>query len=59
MIYQELALGPHLTVEANVMLGRSVRAGIVRRGAQRRIVAEGSSWLAHPDIRPRRRPRAD
>src|SRR5690349_16124862 len=32
MIYQELALAPHLTVEANVMLGQErVRAGLIRR----------------------------
>src|ERR1700726_118546 len=32
MIYQELALAPDLTVEANVMLGQErVRAGVIRR----------------------------
>ena len=31
MIYQELALAPHLTVEANIMLGQErVRAGLIR-----------------------------
>jgi ribose transport system ATP-binding protein len=53
MIYQELAIAPHLTVEANVMLGQErVRAGIVRRGEHRRIVAETLELLAHPGIRP-------
>jgi ribose transport system ATP-binding protein len=53
MIYQELAIAPHLTVEANVMLGRErTRAGIVRRGEHRRIVREALGLLEHPDIRP-------
>ena len=53
MIYQELAIAPHLTVEANVMLGRErTRAGLVRRGEHRRIVREALDLLEHPDIRP-------
>src|SRR6266566_5106116 len=37
MIYQELALAPHLTVEANVMLGLEVsRFGFIRRSEHRR-----------------------
>ncbi len=53
MIYQELALAPHLTVEANIMLGQErVRAGLIRRGEHRRVVAEALSLLEHPDIRP-------
>jgi ribose transport system ATP-binding protein len=56
MIYQELALAPHLTVEANVMLGQErVRAGLIRRGAHRRIVSEALALLEHPDIRPEAR----
>ena len=32
MIYQELTMAPHLTVEANVMLGQErVKAGLVQR----------------------------
>jgi ribose transport system ATP-binding protein len=53
MIYQELALAPHLTVEANVMLGQErTWGGLVRRGVHRKIVAEALDLLAHPDIRP-------
>ena len=36
MIYQELALAPHLSVEANVMLGQErARAGLIRRREHR------------------------
>ncbi len=53
MIYQELALAPHLTVEANIMLGQErVRAGLIRRREHRKIVAEVLALLEHPDIRP-------
>jgi ribose transport system ATP-binding protein len=53
MIYQELTLAPHLSVEANVMLGQErVRMGMVRRGEHRRLVAEALNLLDHPDIRP-------
>lgn len=53
MIYQELALAPHLTVEANVMLGQErVFAGLVRRREHRRLVTEALRLLDHPDIRP-------
>jgi ribose transport system ATP-binding protein len=53
MIYQELALAPHLTVEANILLGQErVWAGLIRRREHRRIVAEALALLEHPDIRP-------
>jgi ribose transport system ATP-binding protein len=53
MIYQELTMAPHLTVEANVMLGQErVMAGLVRRGTHRRLVAEALGLLEHPEIRP-------
>ncbi len=53
MIYQELTIAPHLTVEANVMLGQErVKAGMVRRGAHREIVSHALGLLDHPDIRP-------
>ncbi|MFI5454452.1 MAG: sugar ABC transporter ATP-binding protein [Isosphaerales bacterium] len=56
MIYQELALAPHLTVEANIMLGQErVRAGFIRRGAHRKVVTEALALLEHPDIRPEAR----
>ena len=53
MIYQELTIAPHLTVEANVMLGgERTRAGLIRRAEHRRMVTEALALLAHPDIRP-------
>ena len=53
MIYQELALAPDLTVEANVMLGQErVRAGLIRRREHRTLVADALALLEHPDIRP-------
>ncbi len=53
MIYQELTIAPHLTVEANVMLGRErSRMGVVDRPTHRRIVTEALTLLDHPDIRP-------
>lgn len=53
MIYQELALAPHLSVEANVMLGQErTRLGLLRRGEHRRIVAETLALLDHPEIAP-------
>ncbi|MBX6315722.1 MAG: sugar ABC transporter ATP-binding protein, partial [Isosphaeraceae bacterium] len=53
MIYQELAIAPHLTVEANVMLGRERTSfGLVRRREHWRRVAEALELLEHPEIRP-------
>ena len=53
MIYQELALAPDLTVEANIMLGQErVRAGLIRRREHRKLVSEALALLEHPDIRP-------
>jgi ribose transport system ATP-binding protein len=53
MIYQELTIAPHLSVEANVMLGvERTRAGLVRRGEHRRIVREALGALEHAEIRP-------
>ena len=53
MIYQELALAPHLSVEANIMLGRErVRGGLIRRGEHRRLVREALELLDHPEIQP-------
>ena len=53
MIYQELAIAPHLSVEANVMLGRErTHLGVVRRGEHRRLVTEALTLLDHPDIAP-------
>jgi ribose transport system ATP-binding protein len=53
MIYQELAIAPDLTVEANIMLGQErVRAGVIRRREHRRLVHEVLELLDHPDIHP-------
>ncbi len=49
MIYQELALAPDLTVEANVMLGQErVRAGVIRRQEHRKLVADALSASRSP-----------
>ena len=53
MIYQELALAPHLNVEANVMLGlEESRWGFIRGGAHRHRVREALALLQHPEIHP-------
>ncbi len=53
MIYQELALAPDLSVEANIMLGQErVRAGFIRRREHRRVVRQVLDLLEHADIRP-------
>jgi ribose transport system ATP-binding protein len=53
MIYQELTLAPHLTVEANVMLGmEQSRFGFLRRDLHRRRVQEALAVLQHPEIQP-------
>ncbi len=51
MIYQELTLAPHLTVEENIMLGREVHvAGWLDREAMRRKVRETLELVRHPEI---------
>src|SRR5436190_5275864 len=53
MIYQELTLAPHLSVEANVMLGlEDSRFGFVRRTLHERRVREALAILEHPEIQP-------
>jgi ribose transport system ATP-binding protein len=53
MIYQELTLAPHLSVEANVTLGlETARWGFLRKQADRRRVEEALAVLEHPEIRP-------
>jgi ribose transport system ATP-binding protein len=53
MVYQELTLAPHLTVEANVMLGQEpTRLGFLRGGDLRRKVRDALAVLEHPEIRP-------
>jgi ribose transport system ATP-binding protein len=51
MIYQELTLAPHLSVEANVLLGlEPTRFGFLRRAEGRRRVREALSLLEHPEV---------
>ena len=53
MIYQELNLAPHLTVEQNITLGIERHAGgFIRRSAYRRRIATAFERLNRPDIRP-------
>src|SRR5262249_39158854 len=53
MIYQELTLAPHLSVEANIMLGmEQSRFGFLRRDLHRRRVQEALAVLQHPEIHP-------
>ncbi|MHC4200512.1 MAG: sugar ABC transporter ATP-binding protein [Planctomycetota bacterium] len=53
MIYQELSLAPHLTVEENILLGMEpTRYGFVRRDEVRARAGEAISRFDHPDIRP-------
>jgi len=53
MIYQELSLAPHLTVEENILLGMEPTVfGFVRRAEVRRRAAEAIQFFNHPEIRP-------
>jgi ribose transport system ATP-binding protein len=53
MVYQELTLAPHLTVEANLLLGvEPTRWGWLRRSEGRRRVRQALAVLEHPEIRP-------
>jgi ABC-type sugar transport system ATPase subunit len=53
MIYQELTLAPHLTVEQNLTLGvEHHRLGLIHRGAYRNRVADVLAGLNHPELRP-------
>jgi ribose transport system ATP-binding protein len=51
VVYQELSLCDHMTVEDNIMLGREHhRCGILQRPAQRQIAAEALAKLGQPEI---------
>jgi ribose transport system ATP-binding protein len=53
MIYQELTLAPHLSVEANVLLGLEPGSwGFLDRRAGRQRVREALAVLQHPEIPP-------
>ena len=54
MIYQELAVCPHLSVEANVLLGQeSARGGFLNQTADRARVRAALEQLGHPELDPR------
>jgi ribose transport system ATP-binding protein len=53
MIYQELNLAPHLSVEDNIMLGQEAATwGVLRRAQQQPRVRQALDWLGHPDLSP-------
>ena len=53
MIYQELNLAPHLTVEENIMLGKELHSwGFVRQKEMREKVKEALEFVNHPEISP-------
>jgi ribose transport system ATP-binding protein len=53
MIYQELTLAPHLSVEANVLLGLEPRSwGFLRKQEGRQRVLQALAMLEHPEIQP-------
>jgi ribose transport system ATP-binding protein len=53
MIYQELNLAPHLTVEENIMLGSELHSwGFARQKAMREKVREALDFVHHPEISP-------
>jgi ribose transport system ATP-binding protein len=53
MIYQELTLAPHLSVEDNVLLGlEPTRWGFLCGREGRRRVREALAVLEHPEVRP-------
>lgn len=53
MIYQELSIAPHLTVEENIVLGMEPRKGpFVDRKTMRARALEALAHFDHPEIRP-------
>src|SRR5438067_12204725 len=53
MIYQELAVCPDLSAEANVLLGpESASVGFLRKAAARRRVRAAPADCGHSDMRP-------
>lgn len=53
MVYQELAICPDLTVEANIMLGQeAARSGFLDAETNRAAVEAALRHLGHPEIRP-------
>lgn len=53
MIYQELSIAPHLTVEENIVLGMEpVMGPFIDRKEMRRRALEALARFEHPDLRP-------
>ncbi len=53
MIYQELALAPHLSVAENILLGAEpVTSGLLRRREMRERALAAMAQFAHPEITP-------
>ena len=53
MIYQELSLAPHLSVEHNITLGvEPSTCGLVRGREVRRLAVDALAQLGHPEIGP-------
>ena len=53
MVYQELNLAEHLTIEENMMLGIEKRSfGFIRRSMYAARIGEALETLEHPDLRP-------
>jgi len=53
MIYQELSLAGHLTVEENILLGMEPHTlGLIHRREVRRKALEAIRYFEHPEIRP-------
>jgi len=53
MIYQELSLAPHLSVEENILLGMEPSTlGFLHRASMRKTAINALEQLGHPDIHP-------
>lgn len=53
MIYQELSLAPHLTVEENILLGMEPNTfGFIRREKIRKKTIKALEYFDNPEIRP-------
>lgn len=55
MIYQELSIVPHLTIEENIVLGvEPMRGPFVDRRKMRELATRALARFEHPDLRPER-----
>ncbi|MFC2168351.1 sugar ABC transporter ATP-binding protein [Acidobacteriota bacterium] len=51
MIYQELNLAPHLTVEENIMLGKEIKSGLfLNRKEMKKAAQDALRMVNHPEI---------